>query len=87
LFHQSGVQPLQLRVPMYSDDDQYGDKLQERRYSEELIGENYDYLWATNVGYLNPFLTRIGNRVCSQDELQIIRSKSRSDYWLGGAFQ
>jgi hypothetical protein len=86
LFHQSGVQPLQLRVPMYSDDDQYGDKLQERRYSEELIGENYDYLWATNVGYLNPFLTRIGNRVCSQDELQIIRSKARSDYWLGGAF-
>ncbi len=87
LFHQSGVQPLQLRVPMYSDDDQYGDKLQERKYSENLIGENYDYLWATNVAYLNPFLTRIGSRVCSQGELQIIRTKARSTYWLDRTFQ
>jgi hypothetical protein len=75
LFHQSGVQPLQLRVPMYSDDDQYGDKLQERRYSEEVISKTYDYLWTTNVGYLNPYLAKIGNPVCSQGELQIIKTK------------
>jgi hypothetical protein len=75
LFHQSGVQPLQLRVPMYSDDDQYGDKLQERKYNEESISKAYDYLWTTNVGYLNPYLEKMGNPVCSQGELQIIKTK------------
>jgi hypothetical protein len=77
VFHQSGVQPLVLRVPMYADDDQYGDGLQDRKYSPELVGENYDYLWATNVGYLDPYLDRIADRVVSNGALEILKSRER----------
>jgi hypothetical protein len=77
VFHQSGVQPLLLRVPMYSDDDQYGDGLQDKRYSAELVGRNYDYLWATNVDYLDPYLDRIAGPVVKTGALQILKSRER----------
>ena len=79
VFHQSGVQPLQLRVPMYSDDDQYGEGLQKKKYSPELIGKTYDYLWTTNVGYLHPYLDKISYPVVTKDELQIRKSRERTN--------
>jgi hypothetical protein len=75
LFHQSGVQPLLLRVPMYSDDDQSGYKLQRGIYDPDLVARSYDYLWATNVHYLDPYLKRIADQIVSQDELQIFKSR------------
>ncbi|MGB9444614.1 MAG: hypothetical protein WBR26_06410, partial [Candidatus Acidiferrum sp.] len=77
VFHQSGVQPLQLRVPMYSDDDQYGEGLQKKKYSAELVGKNYDYLWTTNVGYLHPYLDKISYPIVTKGELQIRKSRER----------
>ena len=77
VFHQRGVQPLLLRVPMYSDDDQYGDGLQQHKYNPELVGKNYDYLWATNVGYLDPYLDQIADRVVTKGALQILKSRER----------
>jgi hypothetical protein len=77
VFHQSGVQPLLLRVPMYSDDDQYGDGLQNNKYSPDLVGRNYDYLWATNVGYLDGYLDQIADPVATTGALQILKSRER----------
>lgn len=77
VFHQSGVQPLLLRVPMYSDDDQYGDGLQNNKYSPELVGKNYDYLWATNVGYLDRYLNQMATPVVSNGALRILKTRGR----------
>ena len=74
LFHQSGVQPLLLRVPMFADDDQYGDGLQQHRYTVDGIERSYDYLWTTNTGYLMPYLAQMGAPVFSQGEVQIFKS-------------
>jgi hypothetical protein len=75
LFHQSGVQPLQLRVPMYADDDQYGDGLQQHKYTIDMIEQTYDYLWTTNTDYLDPYLAKIGSPIFAQGELEIFKSK------------
>jgi hypothetical protein len=75
LFHQSGVQPLQLRVPMYADHDQYGEELQQSKYTVDNLAQSYDYLWASNASYLDPYLTKIGNPVLAQGELQIFKTR------------
>jgi hypothetical protein len=74
LFHQSGVQPLLLRVPMFADDDQYGDGLQQHKYTVDGIERSYDYLWTTNTGYLAPYLAQMGPPVFSHAEVQIFKS-------------
>ena len=78
VFHQEGVQPLQLRVPMYSDDDQYGYYLLERKYDIYQIGKSYDYLWTSNTSYLDPYLDKIADPIHSQGELQIFKSRERA---------
>jgi hypothetical protein len=75
LFHQTGVQPLQLRVPMYADDDQYGDGLQKHKYSPDKVEQTYDYLWTTDVDYLSPYLAQIGTPIYEQGQLEIFKSK------------
>ena len=76
VFHQRGVQPLQLRVPMYSDDDQYGGGLIEQKYALDLIGQSYDYLWAANISYLDPLLDKIADPILSQGSLKIFQVKA-----------
>ena len=75
LFHQRGVQPLQLRFPMYADHDQYGEDLQQSKYSVDNLEETYDYLWTSNTSYLDPYLTKIGNPILDQGELQIFKAR------------
>ena len=77
LFHQNGVQPLQLRVPLYADGDQYGDGLQQHKYSLEEIQKNYDYLWTSNTDYLEPYLAKIGKPILSQGEVEIFGLHTR----------
>jgi hypothetical protein len=76
VFHQRAVQPLQLRVPMYSDDDQYGSGLIEQKYALDLIGQSYDYLWAANTSYLDPLLDKIADPILSQGSLKIFQVKA-----------
>jgi len=82
VFHQKSVQPIELRVPMYSDNDQYGVKLLEGQYDPKQIAENYDYLWTSNTGYLDQILNQIGTPVATKGELKIYKSKERT---LGSA--
>jgi hypothetical protein len=74
LFHQKSVQPLQLRVPMCDDDDQYGDKLLNRQFSVESLRKDYDYIWASNIEYLDPLLGKIGEVVRSNGTLKIYKT-------------
>jgi len=80
LFHQRALQPLQLRVPMYSDDDPLGEKLLKGEYTIDLVGKNYEYVWASNVSYLDPYLEKIADPLVSQGNLWIFRSKSFSGH-------
>jgi hypothetical protein len=80
LFHQNGVQPLGLRVPMYADDDQYGDKLIDGKYNIQSIGKSYDYVWACNVPYMDAWLDEIAEPVMEQGTLEIYRSKRLSGW-------
>ena len=79
IFHQRDVQPIQLRFPMYSDDDQYGKKLVEGKYSPDLVAKNYEYLWTSNTSYLDPYLNEVAKPILARGELEIFRSGE----WMG----
>ncbi|MGB8322267.1 MAG: hypothetical protein WCE52_04820 [Candidatus Acidiferrum sp.] len=55
---------------MYSDDDQYGDKLIDGKYSIQAVGKSYDYVWACNVPYMDAWLDEIAEPVQEQGSLE-----------------
>jgi hypothetical protein len=75
LFHQAGVQPLQLRAPMCAEDDQYGDELLTGKYTIEAVRTTYPYVWANDIGYLDPLLELIATPVVDEGGLKIYKMK------------
>jgi hypothetical protein len=59
---------------MCDDDDQYGDKLLNRQFSVESLRKDYDYIWASNIEYLDPLLGKIGEVVRSNGTLKIYKT-------------
>ena len=75
LFHQAGVQPLQLRAPMYAEDDQYGNELIAGKYPIEAVRTTYPYVWASDIGYLDPLLALVASPVVNEGGLKIYKMK------------
>jgi hypothetical protein len=78
LFHQAGVQPLRLRVPMYAEDDQDGRELLASEYSIEDVRKTYPYVWANDIGYLDPLLELVATPIIHEGELKIYVRKNTS---------
>lgn len=75
LFHQAGVQPLQLRMPMCAEDDQYGVELLASKYTIEAVRKTYPYVWANDIDYLDPLLELVAGPVVDEGGLKIYKMK------------
>jgi hypothetical protein len=74
LFHQAGVQPLQLRVPLCAKDDQVGLELLTSKYTIECVRETYPYVWANDISYLDPLLELVARPVVDEGALKIYKT-------------
>jgi hypothetical protein len=74
LFHQVGVQPLQLKVPLYFGDDENGLKFLEGKANLVQMRDTYDYIWAYNVRVSNPELNMFGKPIVTVGRIQVLRT-------------
>jgi hypothetical protein len=75
LFHQPGVQPLRLRLPMCAEDDLDGRELLTGKYMIECVRKTYPYVWANDIGYLDPLLELVARPMVHEGELEIYKRK------------
>ncbi|MGB9433273.1 MAG: hypothetical protein WBQ89_13605 [Candidatus Acidiferrum sp.] len=75
LYHQAGVQPLRLRVPICAENDQDGRELLESKYTIEAVRETYPYVWANDISYLDPLLELVASPIFDDGELKIYKRK------------
>jgi hypothetical protein len=71
LFHQKGVQPLDMRKSMYLGDDPNGIYAPDAQIDWQKLRQQYDFVWSYNVPSLNLPLSSVGRLVFTSGKLNI----------------